>query len=225
MRAHAAGDAPNDDRLLLDVAAAIRANLPLLLVLDTALLLVAVPALIVVAGGAPLVAPPLAALTLGPFWAATIATTDRLWLDGDASAVTFLRSLRRYAVRGVAVALVPAGIAILLLGTLRILADQPHARWLLLPLCADGSVAVLTLLASFAAFSLATTGGLRGRTLWLAALATVARQPMTAFGGVAIIALGLVAVTVIGPLVPALLVAPFALFLSATTWHDVGRMA
>ena len=115
--------------------------------------------------------------------------------------------------------IVPAGIATVLLGTLRILADHPHERWLLLPLFVDGSVATLALLGSFSAFSLATTGGLRGTALWRASLATAGRQPMTTLGTLALLTLGGVAIGVAGPLVPALLVAPFAVYLSATTWR------
>jgi uncharacterized membrane protein YesL len=86
----------------------------------------------------------------------------------------------------------------------------------------DGSVLALAFLAGFSVFSLATTGGLSGWSLWRASLETIVIGPVTTLGTVALlILLGFLVSWAPGflPVLPA----PLAVYLSGSTWATVGR--
>jgi len=211
--------------LPVEIARYVWSELPLLLALNLVLIVGTIPFLVLLLGGFSLVAPLVAALTFGPLWAGTVAVTDGIVHDNPASFRVFLRNVRRYAKRGMAVSLVPAAVMTTLLGTLAVLAVNPDERWLLLPLLADGSVAILVFLAGFSVFTFATTYGLRGVTLWKASLTTAATGPMVTLGTVALLLLLVWLIKWAGPAVVLALPAPFAVYLSATTRFTVQRRA
>lgn len=203
-------------RLPVWVGQTIWSNLPLLLAIDAVLFVGAIPAVALFFGGGFLLTPLVGALTLGPLWAGTVAATDRMVRNETVSVVAFARSVRQYAMRGITVSVVPALVATAILGTLYIMEARPDEQWLFVPLLADGSVATLVFLAGFSAFSLATTGGLKGWTLWRVALEMIVASPMAAVVTVALLALlGLLVNSFPGllPVFPALL----AVHLSAST--------
>jgi uncharacterized membrane protein YesL len=166
-----AGNPPRLDR------AAVWHHTPLLVVMNAALALALLPALLVLLGGAVLAAPFVAALTLGPAWAATVSVTDRIVVDEPVSVAVFGRMLRRHAGEGVRTAAVPA-VACASVMTSSSLMGEPPVAWLwtacmLVALAA----AVGVVLALPFAFSLATTAGLRGGRVWLTALLVAGFRP------------------------------------------------
>jgi uncharacterized membrane protein YesL len=215
-------DSEHTSRLPVWVGKTIWSNLPLLLAMDAVIFIGAVPAVALFFGGGFLLAPLVGALTLGPLWAGTVASTDRMIRDEAVSLRTFAKKVRSHAARGVRVSLIPAIVITAILGTLAILETRPDARWLFIPLFVDASVLILVLLAGFSAFSLVTTGGLKGWTLWRTSFQVVAANPMTTLGTMALLVLlGLLVSRVPGLLL--LLPAPFAVHLSASTWSTVWR--
>ena len=210
------GDGGTGDGFVLrHLAATIWSELPLLLAIDLALLAGALPPLLLVASGLAPLAPLAAALTLAPLWMAAVAAADRL-LAGEAVPVrSFAGLVLRFGRSGSAAALVPALPLTALLGTLAILGADPGRRWLLVPLFVDASATVLALLGALAAFPLIVRTGLRGRPLWVRALAAVAGSPLRTAATVAVVVLAWGAGQAVGPLVPVLLAAPFAIWVAA----------
>jgi len=215
-------DAEHTSKLPVWVGKTIWSNLPLLLAMDAVLFVGAVPAVTLFFGGSFLLAPLVGALTLGPLWAGTVASTDRMIRDEIVSLRTFAKMVRYHAGRGVRVSVIPAIVITAILGTLAILEARPDVRWLFIPLFVDASVLILVLLAGFSAVSLVTTGGLKGWTLWRTSLQVVAADPMITLGTMALLVLlGLLVSQVPGLLL--LLPAPLAVHLSASTRLTVWR--
>lgn len=212
----AAEDERTAAHVVVQIAATIWWNLPLLLGVDLILLLGALPT-VVAAVVAPAVAPVVAAATFGPLWVATIALTDRLWTGRAGSLPLVVRLVRRHWAIGVTLSLVPAVGITILLGTLQIVRDHPDQRWLLVPLLFDGSAIVLIMLAGFAVVSLAVTTGLHGRAAWRGALMLVAVRPAPTLMLLTLVALIASAARLLGPVFLISIIAPFAVVLSATT--------
>jgi uncharacterized membrane protein YesL len=198
------------------VATTVWANLPTLLVVDACVVVAAAPTVVMVLAGGYLLAPLVAALTLGPVWAAIAFTTDQMVRDEPVSLRAFAGALRRHAGRGIRLGAVAGTAATALLGTVASLAVNPGQRWLVVPLAADGAVLVLLVLAGFTAFSLTTSGRLRGWALLRAALEAVGTNPIPALGAVALLVLIGALVTWM-PGTAAVVPAPFAVFCSAWT--------
>lgn len=210
----AADRAPEVGRLPGFVFGRIWANLPVLLVADLVLTVAAVPALGLFLAGGEILVPLVAGLCLGPVWAATVAITDSLIRDGDASVRDLVRELARFGIRGVRLGGVAGAVGTIGLGTLTLYQANPEHGWLLLPLFVDGTVVTLTLLAGFFAFSLACTYGKRGWELLGCSLGMVAANPLVATGTVALcVLLGLVVQLV--PSIVVVLPAMLATYLSA----------
>jgi hypothetical protein len=206
------------------VATTVWTNLPLLLALDLCLAVAAVPTLATVLMGGYLLAPLVAAVTWCPLWAAVAAVSDRL-VRGDAVSLAAVgTAVRRHAGRGLRLGIVAATAGTAFLGTVAILSVNPDQGWLLVPLAADGAVLVLLLLAGFTAFSLSTSGGLRGWVLVRAAPETVAANRMATAGTLALLLLLGGLVTWI-PGAVAVLPAPLAVYLSAWTMTATARRA
>jgi len=203
-----------DDRLPLHVFTTIRANLGLLLFIDAALSIATLPVIATVWAGGYLMAPVVAMLLVGPFWMGAVAVTDDLARDTVASPWNYLRLVRRHAARSIGISLAPAAVAVILLGTLDVFSAHPDKKWLAIPLFADCSVAVLVVIACFSAYSLGAIG-LRGRSLWAAALTRAASRPAATAGSFALVILIGLAIVRLTPLA-ALLAAPFAVLLSTT---------
>lgn len=220
MRAGAEGEGA-DQGLPARAARTIWYNLPVLLAMDLVLLAGAAPAAALFFGGGSLLAPLVAALTLGPLWAGVVASADGMVRDEAVGVRAFANNVRRFARRGVAVSLLPSAVATAMVGTLGLLEASPGSRWLFVPLFVDGSVATLLVVAGFSAFSLATTGGLGGRTLWRTSLAVAAAGPMATVGTLALIVLLALLCGWAGPGILPFLPAPFAVYLSAITWNTV----
>jgi hypothetical protein len=209
-------------RLPIWVGMTVWSNLPLLLVMDVALFVGAVPAVALFVGGGSLLAPLVGAITLGPLWAGVVAVADRMVRGEAVSLRIFVGNVRRHARSGIAVSLVPAVVVTAILGTLAILATRTEQLWLFVPLLVDSSVLILVLLAGLAVFSLGTTGGLRGWTLWRASLESVVVSPMTMLGTMGfLVLLGFLVSWAPGflPVLPA----PFAVYLAASTWATIWR--
>ncbi|MGH3488880.1 MAG: hypothetical protein ACRDP8_13330 [Actinopolymorphaceae bacterium] len=204
------------------VATTVWTNLPLLLAIDVCMVVAAVPALVAVLVGGHLAAPLIAAVTLGPLWAATVATTDRMVRDEPVSLQAFGSALRRHAGRGVRLGVVAGTAVTAFLGTVATLAVNPGQRWLLVPLAADGAVMVLLGLVGLTAFTLTTSGGLRGWVLVRVALEAVTAHRMPVAGAVALIVLIAALVSWV-PGTSAVVPAPLAVFLSAWTMRAYAR--
>lgn len=208
-----ASDAP----LPLRVARLTWENLPLLLCADLLLCVALIPVALSWIMGLQLLAPWIAALTLGPAWAATCAVANRLVCGETATWRDLLGAGKRHWRAAVGVSLVPALVATLLLGTWSILATNPRVAWLYAPFFVDGCLATLVVLASLSAFSLSVTRGLRGLTLWKVSLAMTTLRPVRTLGILAcFLLLALVLFVLNAGLLP-LLCAPLAVCLAAST--------
>lgn len=209
--------------LLTHAGLTIWSNLPLLLALNAVLLVGAVPAVVTYLGGLHILASLIGAFTLGPLWAGMVSVADAMVRDERVSVGRFLRDVRRLAVRGLAVGVVPAVIATALLGTSAIAAEHPDQRWMLLPLFVDGSLMTLVSLAAIWAFWLAVIRGLKGWTLWRASLTLAAASPLAMLGTVALLVLLAILVGWAGPGIVLALPAPFAVYLSAVARFTIQR--
>lgn len=203
--------------LPLQVVRVVWEHLPLILFADLALCLAVLPAAAVWIVGLPILAPTVAALTLGPVWAATSAIANSFVAGETVAWGDFLIAIRRHWRAAVGLSVVPALIATLFMGTWRILASHPHMSWLYLPLFVDGCTATLVVLASLSAFSLATSRSLSGWTLWKVSLAITTLRLGRSLGILALFTvLGLFLLVFNAGLVP-LLFAPLAVCLAALT--------
>ncbi len=190
-------------------------HLPVLLCADMLLCAALVPVALAWLLGLPLLAPWIAALTVGPAWAATSAIAARLVRGETATWRDLLSMGKRHWRAAVGVSLVPALVCTLLLGTWSILAANPRMTWLYVPFFVDGCAVTLVLLASLSAFPLSVTRGLRGLSLWKVALAVTMVRPARLFAILALfLLLALVLLLFNAGLLP-LLCAPLAMALAA----------
>jgi hypothetical protein len=179
---------------------------PLLLLMNVAVAIALLPALLLLLGGAAIAAPFAAALAVGPVWAATIATTDRMAVDEPVSALGFARGLRRHCRAGLRIAAVPALVASSLL-TAGSLVSQPSGGWVWVGCLVAGLIAAgVVVLALPFVFSLATTAGIRGRRAWVTALLLAGHRPGRTLTLLALVALAAALSNLLGPGV--LLLAP-----------------
>lgn len=161
----------------------------------------------------------LSALLVAPVWAGVTATTDSVVLGGRGGVLLLLQNLKRHWRAGLEVGLVPGVVAALALVNWTLYSGPLMA----LPLAVSGCAIVLAVLASFSAFSLRVTAGLRGKSLWLTALALVARAPAVPLGVVALAVVALLLGTSVTASLLLLAPGPVALFASAGTWTTLGR--
>jgi hypothetical protein len=189
-------------------------HLWLLIVIDVVFILALVPGLIVALGVSPLLGPMILALFIGPVWAGAISLADSIVRKEDVSVFLFLKNIRRHAVTGIKVSILPCLMAMIIIGTLMLLEANSGETWMIVPLVADGSMAILISLASLLVFSLATNLKLRGKALWLTSFGIVASHPIIILGTIILLlSIGLI-VFLSGPAILPFLPAPFAVYLS-----------
>ncbi|GAA1592408.1 hypothetical protein GCM10009742_43970 [Kribbella karoonensis] len=158
----------------------------------------------------------LGAIVVAPVWAAVVATTDAVVRDDRGGVPELVRNLRKHALAGLAVGLVPGVVVAVGLFNWQLYSGPVYA----VPLALSGCASVLLVLASCYAFSLRVTAGLRGKQLWFTALYLVARAPLVPLG---VLALALVALLLGTSVTASLLLlapGPVALFASAGTWTE-----
>jgi uncharacterized membrane protein YesL len=192
-------------------------HLLVLLYADVLLCAALVPAVLIWLMGLPLLAPWVAALTLGPAWAATSAIANSLVRDETATWRDLLLAGKHHWRAAVGVSLVPALVCTLLLGTWSILVANPRMTWLYAPFFVDGCVVTLVLLASLSAFPLSVTCELRGLRLWKVAFAVTMLRPLRLLGVLALFLLLALALLLFNAGLLPLLCAPLAVFLAALT--------
>lgn len=214
-----------DAHVVLQTGRTIWDNLALLLVIDVVLALAAFPALVLAMSGFPFLALLLIVVGCGPVWAGSVATADQLNRDAQVLVKAFLGLVRRHAIAGIMVSLVPALIAAALLGTISLWDANPDGRWLIVPLLLDCSLAILVLISSVSAFSLATTSGLRGWDLWRTALAVAGASPAATVGSLALLVVLALVAGQTGFTLLFLIPAPIAVLFSAVTGSTVRRFA
>jgi hypothetical protein len=216
LRAPAADLLPRAGRLLWT-------RLPVILAINVAVCASALPGVLV----SPQLGPVrllVSALTVGPVWAAALATSNALVLQRSARAYDPLRGVLRHGRTGAAVALLPAVTASLALVT-HLLWQRTGASWLLVPLGLDLTAFVLAGLGAVVAVPLAVEFPvLRGRRLWAVALTLVAARPWIPLGVVALAGLGLLAGLSLSASLLLLVPGPVALLTSAGVWSAVGAL-
>ncbi|MGZ0150171.1 hypothetical protein ACXJJ3_24130 [Kribbella sp. WER1] len=158
----------------------------------------------------------LAAFVVCPVWASVVATTDAVVREDRGGVPELMRNLRRHALAGVGVGLVPGVVVAVGLLNWQLYSGPVF----LLPLAVSGCAGVLLLLASCYAFSLRVTAGLRGRRLWFTALHLVARAPLVPLGVLALAFVALLLGTSVTASLLLLAPGPVALFASAGTWTE-----
>jgi hypothetical protein len=190
-------------------------NSPILIVIDLTIAIATLPALLVAGFGGLIVAPLLLAITAGPVGLATLAAANAL-LDGEAVSIgRFAGFVRGSVASGLRLALIPGGVASILIGTLTLAGDEQR-RWMLAPAIVDGLTLSGLLIAGIGAAWLASRGENVNRAL-LRRGALIAGSAPQAIGGIVAVAV-LIALSVqpIGPLMAIVLAAPFGVFVSAT---------
>lgn len=161
----------------------------------------------------------LAAVLVAPVWAGVTATTDSVLRGGVGGVLLLLQNLKRHWLAGLEVGLVPAVVAAVTLINWTLYSSP----LMLLPLATGCCATVLAVLASFSAFSLRVTAGLRGKSLWFTALALVARAPLVPLGVFAVAVVALLLGTSVTASLLLLAPGPVALFASAGTWTTYTR--
>jgi hypothetical protein len=161
----------------------------------------------------------LAALLVAPVWAGVAATTDSVVRGGVGGMLLVLRNLKRHWLAGIEVGLVPGVVGAVTMINWALYSSP----LMLLPLAVGCCVTVLAVLASFSAFSLRVTAGLRGKSLWFTALALVARAPLVPLGVLAVAVVALLLGTSVTASLLLLAPGPVALFASAGTWTTYTR--
>lgn len=215
-------DIPNRDLDLRAIGRAAWRELPLMLTISLLVTLACGATAMVAMVVAPL-APLAAALTLGPVWMAAVALAAAI-LDGQAVGPRDLAAaLRRWAQTGIVIALVPATLATLLIGSVGILSANPDQRWLLAPIALDATALVVSALAGFAVFPLALTTDQPSRDRWLTALALAGLDLTTTLGVAALPVLLTLSTRIVGPFPALLLPGPLALLCTVATRHAGGR--
>lgn len=173
----------------------------------------------------PLLAPVVAAGVLGPVWLGATATCARL-LAGDPRGPWHLfGAIWRHGRTGIGLALLPAAVATLLLGSLGILAARPEQRWLLVPIAVDVAALTVIGLGGIAVFPLAVMTESRGRQRWLIALALAGRGPVTTAGITAIVVLLILAARHVTPFLALVMMAPLCLLMTAVSRHQLTATA
>lgn len=209
--------AAKDERqsLPLIIGRTIWENSSILIVIDLALAVVALPALLAAGFGALAVAPLLLAVMAGPVGLATLVAANAL-LDGEAvSIVRFVNLVRRSARPGLRLAIVPGGVASVLIGTLTLAGNAQH-RWMLVPAIVDGLVLSGLLIAGIGTAWLASRGATVDPALLRRGALLAGSAPQAIGGIVAVAVLIGLSVQLIGPLMAIVLAAPFGVFVSAT---------
>jgi hypothetical protein len=163
-----------------------------------------------------LAAPHAAAVLAGPIWLAGTSVSLRLLAGDDPGMRAYLSELRQRAPEGAALALPPAVVTTLLLGTVA-LANAGSARaWLLAPVAADAIVLILLAFGALAVFPLAVATGLRGRERWFAGIALAGRFPVFSIGLLAAALLLALSIRFAGPVLALAAAGPYCLLVTAT---------
>ena len=216
---------PNGGNLdLVQLSRIALSEVPLLAVIN---LLVALAGAVVVGVtlSAVLLAPVVAALLLGPVWIGATAVCGRL-IAGDALGIRDLGSeIRRHARTGVGLALVPATVATLLLGSVGIRAATDGQRWLAVPIAIDAVVLSVLGFGCISVFHLAVATELRGWERWFAAIAVAGRDLTASFGVAAIVVLLALSARQLGPFIALVMAGPLCLLVTATARHALHKAA
>ena len=201
---------------LIQLARVVWSEAPLLAVIDVCIALgaaaVAAAAVVAVA-----LAPFVAALLLGPVWIAAVASCERI-RDGNGTGVAgFLGDIRRHGRTGAALALVPATVAALLIGSVELFSIGQARGWMLAPIALDAAVLIVLGFGSLAVFPLAVTTSLSGRDRWFAAIAWAGRHLIKSLGVAAITILLALSVRLAGPVLVFIAAAPLCLIVVSLT--------
>jgi len=191
-------------------------ELPLMAVINLMVVLSGTLVLATAIAFAP-IAPLVGAILLGPVWVGATVGCSRL-LAGDASGIGDLcRDIRQHALTGIRLALVPAVVVAVLMGSLAVESASDGQDWLLLPIAVDVMVLILLLFGSITAFTLAVATELHGRERWLAALVLAGRNLTVCLGIGALVVLLLLSVTIAGPFLALIAAGPLCLMTTAAT--------
>ena len=213
------GADPAERRDLLPVAArAVWAELPVLALGSAAVALPALAALLLGGGVTPLT-PLLLTLLAGPTWAALVACTNAIVLEGDSGPARFWRELGRHWADGLRVMAMPGVTCALGLVDLAVYRASPGAATLV-ALAVACVVTGCTVLLAVVAVPLRVEAGLRGRALWLEAGAVMTSRPLLGPGVLGLAYLSLHLGTAVLASLLLLVPGPLALVISAGTWSS-----
>jgi hypothetical protein len=208
-----------DERQLpVVIGRAIWDNCPILLAIDAAMIAACVPALLLTGAGGLVGAPLLLALMFGPVWMAALTASEAL-LDGEGVGMRQFAGMIGAGWRsGLRIALPPAAIATVLLGTLA-LAGGAGRTWMLAPAAIDALVLSGAGAAALGAGWLAARGSAVDRALWRRGALLAGSAPLAICGLAALAVLIGMTAQVTGPLAIGFLAAPFAVTVAATFRH------
>lgn len=212
------GSPTRADRGSLDLVCLARlawTELPVLALVDLLVTFAAAVVAVTALAAAPL-APLTAALLLGPVWLGATAACLRM---GEGEAVGFgdlLRELRDRAKTGMSLALAPAAVGTLLLGSVGLMTAGDGRRWMLAPVAVDALVLIVLAFGGLAVFPLAVLTDLRGSDRWLAAIALAGRHLVASAGLLALSVLLALSARVAGPFLVLAMAGPACLLTAAT---------
>lgn len=171
---------------------------------------------LMIAMAIPPLAPLAAAVLLGPLWAGAIASALRI-ADGDAGGIAVLMAdTCRHARTGLRLALPPAFVATVLLGTASLFAAAGRPAWMFAPIALDLVVVSVLALGSIWVVPIGVSAPFRGRRRWIEAFATGGRHPAATLGIAAIGVLATLSAVRIGPFGALILPGPICLLIAAT---------
>ena len=209
---------------LLAVARLIWSELPTLALLDllftVAAALVAAVALVAV----PL-APLAAAVQLGPLYLAGTRIGARALSGESVGPQALFRELPGNWRTGAGIALLPAGVLAVLIGSVILLGSgQAGSGWVLVPVLVDAVVLLVVAAGCVVVFPLAAMTSLGYRERWLVAVALAGRHLVSCLGLIAIVILLAVSVRLVGPVLLFVAIGPFCLLNAAAVRGPMLRL-
>ncbi len=206
----------DSDHMVIHVGRTLWDNVPAACAASLLMLIAASPALFLAIGLSWVIGWPLLILGTGPVWAGIVAASGRL-LDGDACTLpTMLGLIRQHAGSGIRISIVPAIVGLILLGSLEMLDQNPHAGWIMLPLFLDLGVAIVVSTSLVTIYALATERRATGAELWLASAIVTVSRPIPVLGTLTLFGLVAWVAAMVGP-VALIAVAPLAMLCVAVT--------
>jgi hypothetical protein len=200
---------------LVRIGRLIWSELPLLVGINLAMTLAGTVVAVTLVTIAPL-GPIVAALLLGPIWLGSTAICLRLDNRESPGWRDLIREIIARAGTGIRLALVPAVVASMLIGSIALMTADDGRRWMLAPIAADALVLIILLFGCLTVFPLAIVGDLGGRDRWLLSISLAGRHLVVSVGIVALAVLIALSLRVVGPFLAIILAGPYCLLVSVT---------
>lgn len=204
------------DHLIIQVGRMLWDNVPASCIASVLVLIVAAPALMVAVGISWVLGWPLLVLGTGSIWAGIVAANARL-LDGDACPLpAMLGLIRLHGSTGFRIAIVPAVVGTILLGSLHLMNQNPDAGWIVIPMFLDIGVAIVVGTSLVTIYTVGIERHATGADLWLASAIVTIIRPVPVLGTLTLFGLVAWVTAMVGP-IALIAVSPLAMLCVAVT--------